>query len=316
MLERTYTSTRLDDAMAAVKRDLGSNAVILSSRSIDASGDEQRRFEVVAAPAAAVDPRRGGHASFERRLVRKGVPATLARRIVERLPGDVGRLGTREPDVSELARALAGELGFGTARPDARVVALVGPTGVGKTTTVAKLAAIAALVDRRPTALVSMDHFRVGAAEQLECYAELVGVPLEVAHDAPSLEIALRRLHDADAVIIDTAGRSPRDAAAIAALADALRGVDEPVDVRLCLPASSRQSELEAVIARHAPLRPDGVVATKVDEAVYYGAIVAAGHLAKAPLVDLTVGQRVPEDIAPATPNRLAELLLGEGVHE
>lgn len=318
MLEKTYRARRFDDAVEKMKRDLGPDAVILSSRSIGAQAGEG--IEIVAASHGADGGARDAgvaawSSSFEGRLVRKGVPASTARALVARMPAGVGGPGERAPNARELEIALEGQLAFGRSR-QARVRAYVGPTGVGKTTTIAKLAAVEALIRNRSVALVSVDHFRIGATEQLERYADLIGVPLDVAFDARSFALALERCADADAVFVDTAGRSPRDARALDELLAIFAGAGEPVETHLCLPAGMRQSELGSAVERHRPLDPAGLVVTKLDEALYFGSVVAAQALAGAPLMHFTTGQRVPEDIEDATAGALASLLIGQEVHE
>jgi flagellar biosynthesis protein FlhF len=215
-----------------------------------------------------------------------------------------------------LAVALDEEMIFGepVEQSRTRAIALVGPTGVGKTTTIAKIAAQLALVDQRRIGLVSIDQYRIGATEQLECFANLIGCPMHIAHDAASLEIALRKLSEADLVLIDTAGRSPKDRVALANMAECLYGVQEPVEVQLCLPASTRDSELQVAIDRHSILRPTKLISTKLDEALYHGAIIAAQVLSGLPLTYFTTGQCVPEDIERASSARLADLLCGEEI--
>jgi flagellar biosynthesis protein FlhF len=320
---RTYRARRFDEALQAARRDLGRDAVLLESRELPGVGPrDPEKVEVSAmsradAVASGVMPderERDESTTLARRLARVGVPeraaAMLARATVRYHGGAPTTMGSAR---HALARALSEEMVFhdGARRDGARVIALVGGTGVGKTTTIAKLAAVASLVERRSVALVSIDRYRIGGSEQLERYADLIGCPVEVADDARSLEISLRRLAGADLVLVDTAGRSPRDVAALGAMADTLHGVHEPVDVHLCVPASMRALELRTTIERHSILRPTKLVSTKVDEAFHLGPVVAAQVESGLPLVWFTTGQRVPEDIEAASADRLAALLCG-----
>ncbi len=317
---KTFRASRIELAMRAVKRELGDSALILNTRHTrDATGT--RMVEVTAGPPGTVAPLRGPHQGeqvLERRLTRMGVPAAEAARLVGRMRTTLGRvpsaLGHARP---ALETVLGEQLVFaGPARgePDGpRVVALVGPTGVGKTTTVAKIAANAALVEAREVGLVSIDGYRVGGAEQLQRYADLMGVRMEVADDARSLRRALARLGGKDLVLVDTAGRSPRDHGALEATAELLRG-GEATEVHLCVSAGVSDVELRAIVERHRCLDPARLLVTKLDEAVYHGSIVAAQTLSELPLSYFTTGQRVPEDIEVAHPGRLAGLLCGEEV--
>jgi len=334
-LPRTYRAPRFEDALALAKRDLGPDAMIVGTRELGARAGGRASVELLAIaagdaglgvpvrpPAQLVDSDVASASNgrsgmgIERRLLRGGVPAAAARELATRVRA---RLGREPSDALEATAALAPVLRermifAPSGLREARVVALVGPTGVGKTTTVAKLAAHAALVEGRRVALVGMDHYRVGAAEQLERYADLIGVQVRHAWDGVSLSAALAELGWADLVLVDTEGRAPSDTKAIAKLAEAFESAGEPIFVHLCLAAATREVELDRTIARLAPLSPVRLTVTKIDEAVDAGGIVGAHVASGLPLAWLTTGQRVPEDIEVASAERLSSLLCGEEV--
>ncbi len=321
MLERSYRAKRFDEALVQVKTELGPDAVILSSRQAGRAGIEVRAIRLEDALRMGYTdgtPEALAQSPFERRLKRIGIPPAAARRISRAVAVEMGEEPANLFAAQQaLAKAFGDEMAFcGSLGRSLRCVALVGPTGVGKTTTLAKLAAIAALVDGREVAFVSLDQYRIGGTEQLGRYAELIGCPMEIAHDRRSLEIALRRLGRAELVFIDTAGRSPRDTAAIGELAECVHGVDEPVEVALCLPAAMRDCEVSVTCDVLSPLRATRLVATKLDEAVYLGSVVAAQLQSGLPLAHFTTGQRVPEDIEVAGPHRLAAMMCGEEEEE
>jgi flagellar biosynthesis protein FlhF len=182
---------------------------------------------------------------------------------------------------------------------------------VGKTTTIAKIAAQEQLVAQRQVGLISIDQYRIGGIEQLARYAELIGCPMHVASDTHTLEIALRRLSDCELVLVDTAGRSLRDGVALSEMAETLRGVQETVEVHLCLPVATRERELALAVEHFSELQPSRLTCTKLDEALCCGAIIAAHIQSGLPLAYFTTGQRVPEDFSVATAELLAALLCG-----
>jgi flagellar biosynthesis protein FlhF len=194
-----------------------------------------------------------------------------------------------------------------------RVVALVGPTGVGKTTTVAKLAANFKLVHGLRPGLVTVDTYRIAAVEQLRTYAEIIDLPLAVANEPAQMRDALESLGRVDLVLIDTAGRSPRDEVKIRELADFLAEA-KPDEVHLVLSATSAERSLRAAVERFALARADRLILTKLDEADGLGGILAAIGQANLPVSYLTTGQAVPDDIEPADRRRLARLILGHEV--
>src|SRR5262249_28817387 len=158
-----------------------------------------------------------------------------------------------------------------------RVVALIGPTGVGKTTTIAKLAARAALVERKRVAIVTLDAYRVGGEEQVRTFADLMGVPLHLVTDPADLGAKLdelRRNHDR--IFIDTSGHSPRDTASIKVLENAFAkaGQTAAIEVHLTVPAGLPVSTVESIFRRYRALNPARLLFTKLDEADDLGTIV------------------------------------------
>jgi len=193
------------------------------------------------------------------------------------------------------------------------IIALVGPTGVGKTTTIAKLAANYCLRENKRVALVTIDTYRIAAVEQLKTYAQIIDVPVEVAMSPGQLEAAVRRLSDADVILIDTAGRSQRDALKINELRGFFQAV-RPHEMHLVLSSTCSEAVLSETIDRFAALQIDRVIFTKLDEALGFGVIVNCLRRADAQLSYVTTGQDVPDDIEIPDQNRLASMILGERV--
>lgn len=193
-----------------------------------------------------------------------------------------------------------------------RIIALVGPTGVGKTTTTAKLAAMYALNRGNKVALITMDIFRVGAVEQLKTYSRIMAIPLEVASSPKELEKAVEKHSACDLIFIDTAGRSHKDKEKLDEMKSFLEH-DIPIEVYLCLSATTKDRELEEILRRFSIFQISKVVFTKIDESESFGNMVNLLMKDNLAVAYFTTGQRVPEDIEVATSEKLAEMILREG---
>lgn len=180
------------------------------------------------------------------------------------------------------------------------VIALVGPTGVGKTTTIAKLAARWSLKHgSEDLALVSTDAYRIGAREQLLTFARILGAPMHMADSAEQLAQVMERLESKKLVLIDTAGMGQRDAR-VAQTLDALRSGAPEARVLLALPAQGESAALDEIVRSFSRVKPAACVLTKLDEAASLGGAISAVLRHGLPIVYLCDGQRVPEDIHPA----------------
>lgn len=192
-----------------------------------------------------------------------------------------------------------------------RTIALVGPTGVGKTTTIAKLAATFKLKRNKRVGLITMDTYRIAAVDQLRTYATIIGVPLHVVTAPHEMADAVRRCGACDVVLIDTAGRSQRDDPRLAELQAFLEAAD-PHETHLVLSSTCTQRVLEDTIERFSKIRTDRIIFTKLDEAVTLGVVLNVLRKVEKRLSYVTTGQEVPHQIEPGRPDRLAALLLGE----
>ena len=194
-----------------------------------------------------------------------------------------------------------------TGRPS--VVALVGPTGVGKTTTVAKLAATYKLRYGRKVGLVTADTYRIAAVEQLRTYADIVGLPLKIALSPRDMAGAIESLDACDVVLVDTAGRSQHDAARLGELGEFLEAA-RPDTSHLVLSLAAAESVIFAAAERFGVLRPQRLILSKLDEAVDFGVIANIARRVGLPISHVTTGQEVPDHIEPASADRLARLVL------
>jgi flagellar biosynthesis protein FlhF len=250
-----------------------------------------------------------------RELASSGVSTELIRKIVDTLntlPLQSGNQTVKGRLSETLGRLIkfAGTLKLKKNSP--RIIALVGPTGVGKTTTTAKLAAMYALNRGNKVALITMDIFRVGAVEQLKTYSRIMGIPLEVASTPKELEKAVEKHSACDLIFIDTAGRSHKDKEKLDEMKNFLEN-KIPMEVYLCLSATTKDRELEEILNRFRIFQVSKVVFTKIDECESFGNMVNLLMKDNLQIAYFTTGQRVPEDIEIATPAKLADMIFREG---
>ncbi len=250
------------------------------------------------------------------RLVDQDVDDALARDLVLRLKRDCTPSQLADPTAADalLTALIESELRCGQTIAPVRgrrtVVALVGATGVGKTTTIAKLAANFRLRDGLKTGLITVDTYRVAAVEQLRTYAEIIDLPMKVVTEPREMRRALDELAGLDLVLIDTAGRSPRDDLQIQELKRLLSEAD--VDqTQLVLSVTTSRRNLESAAEKFAAVDATGVILTKLDEAENLGGLLSFARTLKLPISYVTTGQAVPDDSEPARPARLARLILG-----
>jgi len=248
-------------------------------------------------------------------LIDSELSEELARELVERLrmeaPGaDLDPVMAK----ARLSRMLQDEIqvaGPITLTPGrCRVVALVGPTGVGKTTTIAKLAANYRLKEKRKIGLITVDTYRVAAIEQLRTYADIIDLPMKVVSSPRQMREAIRGMEELDLVLMDTAGRSPKDEVKILELKSFLNeaAADE---VHLVLSSVTGAHTLEQTAKRFSVVGTTSLVLTKLDEATGLGTVLPVLRSSKLPLSYLTNGQNVPDDIETADSKRVANLILG-----
>lgn len=349
MLLKRFEAASVPEALAAVRRELGENAVLLHTKTLAPSGFGRffgrPRVEVLAAldgsvveagPAVGKGLARGPALNPTTREARPNEFEPAMTGHTRRIPAPLRLLYQRlcEQDVADATaqallrrlqrkgikltpaaakRLLADRLAVAPSRWDrtdrrARRIAFVGPTGAGKTTTMAKVAAKAQLTHGRQIGLVTMDTYRIGAIPQLRVYADLLQAPLEVAARPAEMARALTALDGRELVFIDTIGRSPLGPS-VEELAPFLEaaGADE---VHLVLPATTRSVDLLRAAKAFAKLRPNRLCFTKLDETVHYGGILTVSHQTGLPLTWLGVGQEVPDDLEEAQPERIATAIV------
>ena len=329
---KRYRKPTLKDALRAVREELGPDALVLSTREVTATGVRgmigRREIEITAAaerqvvadsrhaepnPVVTPAPRRSRSDraidQIAARLEAGGLSADLARDIAASHPTSRRRGADTESVKQTVARELAmlapGDEAY------APIEVFVGPPGVGKTTTIAKIAAQERARNGKRLALLAADGFRVGAIEQLRLYADILGSPFMAARTpdefARALDEARRPL------LVDTAGRSPSDDVA----KDMFRVLGTRIDVRthLVIPANTSTKSAERLLERFADARPARVVLTRLDEAETIGPLVSVLRARSLPLSFFGTGQAVPADLQRVTAPVLADWVLGEMAH-
>jgi flagellar biosynthesis protein FlhF len=341
---KSYFSGTVEAAMELARKELGEDALLVNARPATAETRHLGAFEVVfgVLPPQVGEPTVSS--SFENALaeITPEQPQLLSQEITamkREIEGLTKRLGvTRafappgDPPYPELySRLVANEfdatlalaviqgrplqdvfevdasLGMGAPR---RVAAFIGPPGAGKTTTLVKLAARYGLASRRPSQIISTDVFRIAAADQLRSLASILGIGCDVVETPLALAQALEEHRARDLVLIDTPGLARGEMEDGADFARLLSTHPE-IDAHLVLPASMKRADIAWVIDRYQMFKPRKLLFTRLDETRTFGALVSESSRRELPISFLCTGQQIPDDIEPATKQRLTELVLG-----
>jgi len=352
---KTFTASSMKDVLSQIKKDLGPEAVIISTKEVqdnDFGIMTKPLIEVIAAvdyddniyqshfkenpPAMIVPPVKAraqeGPVNVEHlsedlielkcmmkdliahtgatlhkdnptrnTLIGTGIRANLTDMILSKLGKDA--------DVKETGDLLKKILRTKTATGE-KTWAFLGTTGVGKTTTIAKIAAMAVLNEHKKVGLITLDTYRIGAVDQGRIYAKILNIPFISATTESEFKNAMSQLDGMDLILIDTVGRSAFREDTISDLKRYFEGI--PILKFLLIPVATRDREMDKITKCFSRLDIDRMIFTKADEALQLGSIITHNLLFRTPISYITTGQRVPEDIEPATPAKIINRCLGE----
>ncbi len=234
--------------------------------------------------------------SCKKRDGRKPIKREIAGRVFSEI---VKSISVHNPFESETLQSKQKKLRF---------VGFIGPTGVGKTTTIAKLAADLSLKQKKKVGLISIDNFRIGAVEQLKTYAAIIGLPCVTAFTKEDVQKAVRKMQTRDIVLVDTAGQNHFDKKRMEALKYFLQG-NPSISCHLVLSATTKRQDMKEAARHFAQLNPKTYIFTKIDETKQRGGIIDQVLDMKIPVSFVTNGQKVPEDIITATQKNLSQLI-------
>jgi flagellar biosynthesis protein FlhF len=248
---------------------------------------------------------------LEENLVENGLDRRLARKILMNTLSDAAK--DKAADIMYLKASMRKKvyerIKVNDPLATKGAIAFVGPEGVGKTTTIAKLAALHTLKEKKSMALITMDTYRIAAAEQLKVYGRLIGVPVEVARDVDELKSFISSHSDKELLLVDTAGCNRKDASRMEELKTLADECPE-MKFNLVLNSQTRDESLYESVKGFGELPLDSLSFTRLDEGTSHGSILNAMFLAQKPVSYLSAGSRVPEDIETASRERLLSFFM------
>jgi len=349
MKVKKYVGDTIQDTIFKVKADLGSDAIILNTRKYKKGGFlglkifGEKKVEVLAAleddnsdvsnektleeidklknMLNNMERERKKEGSYEENLsseiadiynnlLEQGVKENIAQELIEDLKDDNGEI-----NIDQLKNNIKSAIGNPAPinrGQSLKIIAFIGPTGVGKTTTIAKLAAKFALQEELEVGMVTADTYRIAAVQQLETYSDIMNIPLEVVYSEKELkEVINGKFEDFDLIFLDTAGSSWTDKMQLGRLKN-FTDKDLVTETHLLISLNTKTEDINKILDNFSTLEPDKIILTKVDEASKYGDIINLRNKYNLPYSYITYGQDVPDDIVEADTNKLFEYLLGD----
>jgi len=271
-------------------------------------------MKIMLAKVMTKDAEKTEYTSLQEALVQQEVDTQVIQDIIRQTQPDIIFSDKKSPAVKEalvsyLENAVDLSAGIKLEPNKTKIVALIGATGVGKTTTLAKIAAKFVLEQGVSAALITADTYRISAVEQLKTYSDIIGLPIEIVYSPGELKQAIDKHRDKQLILIDTAGRSQHNDYQIQELKELL-SVEPEVEKHLVMSATTKYRDAKDILRNFAVCEPNRILFTKIDETSSLGLIVNLlfGH--STVLSYLTDGQSVPDDIFPAETHKLADLLL------
>ena len=360
---RRYFAANMKEGMNRIRRELGSEAVIIYSRWVRGKGLKglftPKQLEITAAveennsagEAEQESAERLWALNFEKKIYDEisDLKSTVNRLYVyESVPEEIKKSERQELEkwrncleeqeilselvdefMEEICESLSGEVKLTDeiislmlrkklrkrikAAPEktAPIQVFVGPTGVGKTTTLAKIAARYALYQGENVGIITIDHYRIGAIEQLRTYSDITGLSLEAVMSPKDLHRALEKFSGCQRILIDTAGRSTLQTSHIKEIAGYLKDLP-PAEIFLVISATTKAKDLKLITENFSTLAYNRLIYTKLDETNTFGVLLNGNYLTNHPIVYMANGQGVPDDIFLADADKLSSLILGE----
>lgn len=191
------------------------------------------------------------------------------------------------------------------------IMVLVGPTGVGKTTTIAKLAGKFSLMEKKKVGLITVDTYRIGAVEQLRTYADIMNIPFSVVLTIKEMDQAINSMKDCDIILVDTTGRSSKNEMQISELRAFIERTHSQ-NIHLVLSCTTKDNDIRAIVNGYKKINFQNIIITKLDETTTYGSVVNILKYTSKPISYFTTGQNVPDDIKMLTVEEISSLILGE----
>ena len=195
-----------------------------------------------------------------------------------------------------------------------KVIMFIGPTGVGKTTTMAKLGAIYALREDYKVSFITIDTYRIAATEQLKKYAGIMKIPIHVVNDQKAFKDVINN-EKSEIILVDTSGRSHKNELKISEIKSYADTVEYDIEKILCVSANTKKNDLKDIFKAFGKINFNSVIITKVDESSYIGSVIDVADKFKKPISYYTNGQEVPNDIYVAEPNKIVDMIIGENVY-
>jgi flagellar biosynthesis protein FlhF len=308
----------LDKKYETIKADIGELKLLFRNfMAADTRGDARMdaREEARSGAPPEAEGLLGGWALLYKKLVGAEVMPAVAREFVKRIctdsPAQTHEVVQRFVDeLNAFFTPSAPQPAGGAPRPP-KVIMFVGPTGAGKTTTLAKLAAQHALGGRKSVSLITSDTYRIAAIEQIRTFADIMNIPLHIVFSPEEADQALAACASSDIVFVDTAGRSQKSAEHMGELSGLIKRM-KPDEVHCVLSAGTKASDLCAAIEKYKQLGVNRLLFTKLDETMKLGNVFTAAVQSGIPFSYFAFGQRVPDDIERAQPHRLVARLFEE----